>query len=285
MNKRKKIILLVILILVMAFVIPVIINEFYKTGQGYITVWSGADVLAFYGAIISAIGSIVLGIIAWQQNNRIVKIEEQTFLTNNVSAVMLNEIKIKGTNSTAINFGNHTEQILGTKNFDLEMVEKSSYGTIEIECKLDNINSSNCIAFVKVNSLNLFAGKSNNNESTFHLFANGLDNEFSGVAISKDYSKFVFTLLMTIKEKNEFIAAVNSMDSKIMIDLDVSLVNNEYIQSNIQCRANLSEPDYDDNEKIYNHFKISSKEMPICFWKNAEILQLKDFKIKETEHM
>lgn len=35
--------------------IPIIINECYKANCGYITVWDGADVLGYYGAILGSI--------------------------------------------------------------------------------------------------------------------------------------------------------------------------------------------------------------------------------------
>ena len=35
--------------------IPLVINELYKKNSGYITVWSGEDVLSYYGSIIGAL--------------------------------------------------------------------------------------------------------------------------------------------------------------------------------------------------------------------------------------
>lgn len=50
---------LVLALLVAIVGVPVIINECYKSNTGYITVWNGADVLGYYGTIIStAIGAM-----------------------------------------------------------------------------------------------------------------------------------------------------------------------------------------------------------------------------------
>lgn len=60
--KRKVIATLIVnLILSVCFiVIPLLINECYKANTGYTTVWDGADVLGYYGTIISsALGTIV----------------------------------------------------------------------------------------------------------------------------------------------------------------------------------------------------------------------------------
>ena len=62
--KNNRIIKIIGLIILFAFLIvgiPVIINECYKANSGYLTVWSGADVLGYYGSILgSAIAAITL---------------------------------------------------------------------------------------------------------------------------------------------------------------------------------------------------------------------------------
>ena len=55
---KNKIIKRALLIMLVAFFtvgIPIIINESYKANCGYITVWDGADVLSYYGAIVGAL--------------------------------------------------------------------------------------------------------------------------------------------------------------------------------------------------------------------------------------
>lgn len=38
---------------------PVVINEAYKKGEGYITVWTGSEFLAYYGTILGAVSTII----------------------------------------------------------------------------------------------------------------------------------------------------------------------------------------------------------------------------------
>lgn len=49
---------IVLLFLVLVVGIPIAINEAYKVGEGYITMWGAADVLSFYAVILSGIISI-----------------------------------------------------------------------------------------------------------------------------------------------------------------------------------------------------------------------------------
>lgn len=46
--------------MLLVFFIPVIINQLYKQQRGYLTLWSAADVLSYYGAILQAILNILV---------------------------------------------------------------------------------------------------------------------------------------------------------------------------------------------------------------------------------
>lgn len=56
---KRKILPIVITTLFFCVAVPIIINELYKTGKGYVTVWNGADVLSYYGSLLGAIATIV----------------------------------------------------------------------------------------------------------------------------------------------------------------------------------------------------------------------------------
>lgn len=51
--------------------VPLIINECYLRNNGYLTVWEGADVFAYYGAVLSFIGTTILSLLALWQNKRL----------------------------------------------------------------------------------------------------------------------------------------------------------------------------------------------------------------------
>lgn len=61
MKKKKWLIVLVVTVIILALVIgvPLVINELYKKGPGYITVWDGADVLSFYGTMLSTCATVL----------------------------------------------------------------------------------------------------------------------------------------------------------------------------------------------------------------------------------
>lgn len=54
-----KITLLIVIMFILIIGVPFLINEAYKAGNGYITMWSAEDVLSYYGAILGATATIV----------------------------------------------------------------------------------------------------------------------------------------------------------------------------------------------------------------------------------
>lgn len=60
------------ILLIVAFVVgvPIAINEAYKVGEGYITVWGGSDVLSFYAVVLSGVISITALIVTIIHNRK-----------------------------------------------------------------------------------------------------------------------------------------------------------------------------------------------------------------------
>ena len=57
--------------------VPFWINSAYLKGGEYKTVWNGSEFLAFYGAALSAIGALFLGVLSIWQNKQIQKTNEE----------------------------------------------------------------------------------------------------------------------------------------------------------------------------------------------------------------
>lgn len=66
-----------IILIVLSLFVPFVINELYKKGDGYITLWEAKDVFAFYGSYLSFLGSLVLGAVAVFQNQRANELTKQ----------------------------------------------------------------------------------------------------------------------------------------------------------------------------------------------------------------
>ena len=54
-KKAVKIVLIILGAMFLIIGVPIVINECYKTNSGYTTVWDGADLLGYYGAILGSV--------------------------------------------------------------------------------------------------------------------------------------------------------------------------------------------------------------------------------------
>jgi len=273
-------ILVAILSLLAVIVVPLIINESYKSNEGYITVWGGSDVLSYFGAVVGAGGTIILGIVAWKQNARLLKLEENTFLASNVGSALLTEVTVTKIDSISVNFENHEEQIVFTnkarKNTGLLV-----YDSVEITCKLEPFAQERHVALVNVKKVFL-VGKHRDKTKQSILVANNSDEGYTRVAISKEFDRFKFTLIMSVEERRKFVESINDMHSVILMDVVLSLMTDKYVRTELKCRASLKNPDYDEKEGIYSHFKIAETEPPMCFWQGAEVMDKKKVLIKSV---
>ena len=81
MRKTKFIAIIISIILVSVVVIPIAINESYKHGVVYVTKWDAADVLSYYGTLVSASATMmtIIGTILFTRK----QIQRDRFLERN----------------------------------------------------------------------------------------------------------------------------------------------------------------------------------------------------------
>lgn len=247
-----------ILVIILSTAFPFIINEIFKIGNGYRTLWTAADALSYYGAFLGAAGTIVLGFVAWQQNSRMLKLEEDVFIANNTCLGFVSQMQIKNIEQKACNFDQHAEQIVSTmQNIDSYF----SYSSFSIYAKM-NIKE-NIATLINVHNVLLIA--ENDGKGGPILNFNNHDNKYSRVAIVPEGIEFNITALTSPVDKESFMKAIDSRYSQISMDIEFSLMTSKCVQSRIKCRSRLL-PNYSSEEGFYSDFKIDDRIAPQCFW-------------------
>lgn len=267
-------------IVLYVLIIPFIINQSYKAGKGYITVWTGADYLSYIAEATGAIGTILLGIIAWKQNERLVKIEERTFLAQNAGSAILNAIMVKKINMNATNLDNHAEQIV----FSVASKGISSiydYGSISFVCRLEPLDKAQHIALVRVKRA-MICIKAFDNSHEKVLEAVNESPEYSKVAISKDYDEFATTFILSATEKTEFQTVLSGRHCYLYVDLYLTLLTDKYIATELHCQADLASTTFDSKEGIRNNFKVKEDSLPKSFWEGAYVADRSNIKVKRS---
>lgn len=147
----KKIIKIWLLILVSVFLVfgvPIIINELYKKNSGYLTLWGAADVLSFYGAILSgliAVGSLIATIYFTKKDTE----KQLKFSTAQNNAPFFVMYKVLDTSE----YSENTENKIWSKEYILanstcsncvDLILKNVGSGIALDISLENLKSIEC---------------------------------------------------------------------------------------------------------------------------------------------
>lgn len=139
--------------------IPFGINEVYKVDKGYITLWGAPDVLAFYGAYISFIGTVVLGVIAVEQNKKAHRLNEQMQKLQQAQFVSMVSVKRLEIEKRSAKYPNHINmnmrdiEVLNCTagsvksdycyHIDVEFTNSSPYPIVQIDVQAGSRDKSN----------------------------------------------------------------------------------------------------------------------------------------------
>lgn len=265
---------LITCLILVSGVIPIIINESYKNGKGYITVWTGADVLSFYGALIGAVGTIVLGIVAWKQNVRLLKIEENAFIAENTCSAIVSSVAVKKVNQNACNLNLHVEQIVSTRTALLT----SCYSSIEFELKLKMLN--NIPVLVHISDLLVFSFINNEEDSKFNILrAKESKDDYSRIAVGENYCGFNCTILLSKDEKDKLLESILDKKSEMLMEIYFSIITDKMVASNYKCRVKLKYAERQNNSNV--NFIVDDENQPICFWYGNEAVEKENIIIKD----
>lgn len=129
-SRKTRFTILAILLVTLTLGIAIAINESYKAGNGYITLWQPADTLAFYGSYLSFVGTVVLGAVAVYQNKKAQDLNEQLQKLQQaqyISMVSARKVMIETRSSATPNF-------LNTQMLDINVINLTT----------DGFDSKNC---------------------------------------------------------------------------------------------------------------------------------------------
>lgn len=276
----KVILCLIIALLVALFFmvfIPLIINWLYMQDKGYQTVWDGADVLAFYGAALSAFGTIVLGYFSYKQNQTLVKMDEERFITENSSLIFLSKVVASGwTRST--NEEEFTGQVLQSQK---TQCDKSSENSTTLEFQFYAESTGNRPVLVQIKKLNMLA-TIKDKQILVVLDATNQYCDYSKVAIMEKTISFSCIVKMCRKEKYELIRYLMDKKCKVSVTVDFDLLTNKYVSSGWRCRSGRMVYQDAENPAIAQFGADESSESA-CFWRGSDKVERTKVMIREIK--
>lgn len=126
----KRVIFVILLVLLTTLGIAVVINESYKVGKGYITLWQPADTLAFYGSYLSFIGTVLLGVVAVYQNKKAQDLNQQLQKLQQaqyISMVTATKVMVETRSSS-------TPKFMNMQMRDIEIIDLTADGFVSSNC-------------------------------------------------------------------------------------------------------------------------------------------------------
>jgi hypothetical protein len=269
MNKRqiiKDIVIAVTLSSLAAF----ILNLLFKihTNGLFAAEWSAGDALNYIAGISTACGTIILGYVSYKQNDRLQKLEDNNYIANNSSMMLMNEIKINQKAHVPVNWDEHPEQII----VDSDKCENGNYGykfTFSASCIGGSIPT-----LVHIKECNIFCSNEDNTVQNIILFGrNYSKNIYSRVAIHNDNCvKFGMTYVIDSKKRITFEDTIKQDSYRVTIEIIFDIITDKNVITKCKCRS------YCSGTCLSNDIVWKDDE-PMVFFYGHDIANTNDIKI------
>lgn len=265
-----------------SFAIAFIINAIFKIpGIGiFVAEWEAGDALTYAGSILGSMCTFILGYVAYKQNDRLHKLEEDNFIANNNSMIVINALEVKSKTQNQINLDIHSEQILVDENFndDINHGFVFSINANKLEGSIPSlIHISSCYIICSEN-------KEEKEHPPIDTVLSAKNNYFgesklySRIAVCKDIDKeneiyrFPFTLILSADKRDKLSQIIKSPKNKIIGEFYFEVVTNKFVSTKCKCRC------YFDCVQVGEKIKWECKEPQVFFYGN-EILDRNAVKI------
>ncbi|MCQ2470848.1 MAG: hypothetical protein MJ147_02305 [Clostridia bacterium] len=283
MKKSRKTWLFLLIVVLALFAFPLVINIAFKYNSGikfFQAEWSSGDALGFYGSVIGTIGTVFLGYVAWKQNERLTKIEENNFINENACPVVVKEMAFFGFKNTAVNFDRHEEQVIGGDVIIDNIESYLQYSSIELTIKIEPL-SKVIPSFIHVKNIILCAAKEDKeySQSLSCIFVENKDERFSKIAMSKNFCLFNCTVIIKDEDKKKIIDKLTSESSIVIISIDFDIASYNNTVSSLKCNAKLK-PILE--KKSIVSFEVKDDVPPTVFWTGAKQLSHNEIKVKKV---
>lgn len=269
MNKRKKYLILAIIVAcAFAIVGPLIINECYKSNSGYITLWSPADMLAYYGVVLGALVAIITVVVTIGFTRK--QIQMENFLKQE------NEkwTKVEAIFANAIDKINPMHPLIETMDTGMKdpVAAITTFQKYRMMCKiaLDQLNAHLCVNdYPKVKKL--IDSICNATE----IFDKISDGEIQAYSSLRDYSSLAVvkeTLKIEKEHPGTFPAETIAFDYDVLkrtnglhLD-DLSKRIAEQNQQLVNAYQEIYRPLLQLKGSIFQKFIVKQAKAPTIFW-------------------
>lgn len=219
-------------VLIIAFIVNVLFK--IKTDGFFSAEWSAGDALNYVGTMVGAISTFVLSLVAYKQNEKLQKLEDNNYIASNSCMVLIDKIHIKPKASIPINFELHGEQILGDK--DNEDEYPSGY-SIEVNLKKINQSMQATPSLIYASKCTLFV--SDDKEGTLEsvIWTENVREGYTRVAIYESGIAFNCEILVSKDKQKKFESDIKAKRNSLTIEMEFNIITDKYVMTKCKCRA------------------------------------------------
>lgn len=218
--------------LVMAFVVNILFK--IKSNGVFSAEWTAGDALSYVASIFGAISTFVLGLVAYNQNERLQRMEDNNYIASNSCMVLVEEICIKPNVYVPVNYSLHGEQILVEKR---NMTDLPSGYKIYVKLKKVDGPSQATPSLIYVSKCTMFVGDKKEKTMMSYIFTESVREGFTRVAIYKEEMTFSCTLLIAKDKQEEFEKAIKMKRNIITAEIEFEIITDKYVMTKCKCRA------------------------------------------------
>ena len=231
--KKKKLIWMGIFTIIIAIILSFGLNVLFKvhTDGIFSAEWGAGDALNYVASMFGAAGTIILGYVAYKQNDRLQEMEDNNYIANYSSMVLMNNIYIKQDADIPVNWEIHSEQIIKDSDWD----EKTPYLGYKFTFNAKSMGNG-IPALIHIKDCNIFCSDESNKNMSSYLFGENYSNVYSRIAIYQDGNiKFEMTYVIDAKKRVEFENAIKKSAYSVVVEIVFDIVTDKSVVTQCKC--------------------------------------------------
>ena len=234
--------------------------------------WEAGDALNYVASIFGAVGTIILGYVAYKQNDRLQEMENNNYIANYSSMVLMNDIYIKQEADIPVNWEIHSEQIIK----DCDWNEKTPYLGYKFTFNANSMGNG-IPALIHIKDCNIFCSDESNENLSSHLFGKNYANVYSRIAIHQNGNiKFGMTYVIDAKKRVEFENAIKQSAYSVVVEIVFDIVTDKSVVTQCKCISHC------DGKNCANQITWEDKD-PKVFFYGHNIVNINELKIAGEE--
>lgn len=229
MNKKQLIRMSVVIIFI-AILVAFVLNLLFKihTNGLFSAEWNAGDALNYVASIFGALGTIVLGCVAYKQNDKLQELENNNYIANYSTLILVEEISIEQKIKNPINWEIHSEQII--KDSDLKTIIPGKYVGYILHFKAKYIGNSTP-ALLHIKDFMFFYGEGG------YLLGKNCRDHYSKIAIYKDNTiGFDITYIADLGKGKEIANIFKQEVHKTFLEVQFNILTDKNVITKCKCR-------------------------------------------------